>query len=544
EAAMSGERVLVRLRPSPLTTRVRSGPFTAGLAQEIAGRLGGRSSRPLFPIDDRVAMNRSRTRPLLSHALPAEDQAFIRARRRRYGLDRWIVLEIARVETVPRALKRLESHPLVEVVEPDYRGSAAGRRDEPAPNLLCAPNYPFYTPNDPLFFEQWYLDQSSDADIDMPEAWEIIRSALFVPVAVLDTGVDSEHPDLKEALLPGWDFVNNDSDPSDDEGHGSNVTGLLGAIGGNGKGIAGVAFRTSIIPVKILDSNLFGYYSWWASGLYHAAELGARVINISAGGEAYSQALHNAVQYAHDRGAVIFAAMMNTDNDTLHYPAAFTETIAVGATNHNDERASPFVWGGGSSFGNHIDLVAPGDRLLSTYPGGSYASYSGTSQATPLASGVAALMIQLDSDLSPEDIRSILRETADDQVGRPTEDIPGFDIYHGAGRLNAEVALAHVASTVTPPTVLEVYPPRPNPSRGLVVFVYDLVETGSVTLRIYDVRGRLVVTLLDGVVKPPGRWTHPWNGADSTGRMAPAGIYLYELITGGRRVTGKLIRLK
>jgi len=530
-------RVVVRLRHSPLTARFRFERFTPDLAAEIAARLSGTAARPLFPLEDRTALHRSRLRSLLPHAFPAEAEATIHARRRRYGLDRWIILELAEGETVMQALERLARHPLVDDVEPDYRGSGAGFRTSP---ILV----PRYTPNDPRFVQQWYLNQANDADIDMPEAWEITRSALDVPIAVLDTGADLDHPDLATALLAGWDYVNDDPNPSDDEGHGSNVTGLLGAIGGNGIGIAGVAFETLILPIKVLDQDQYGYYTWWASGFYYATDLGVRVINLSAGGENYSAALHTAVRYAYDRGVVICTSMMNFDNAVPYYPAAFSETFAVGATNDEDRRADPFIWGGGSSYGDHIDLVAPGNGLISTYRDGGYAIYAGTSQATALVSGVAALMIQLDVTLTVEEVRTILREKADDQVGRISEDTPGFDIYHGGGRLNAASALDSVAAGALVPTAFTAHPPRPNPSMGPVRFVYDLTEAGPVTLRIYDARGRLVVTVLEGVPRSAGRHVETWYGTDPRGSPVPSGIYLFELIAGRHRATGKLIRLK
>ncbi len=530
-------RVVVRLRNSPLTARFRFEQFTPDLAAEIAARLSGTAARPLFPLEDRTALHRMRLRSLLPHVLPPEAEATIHARRRRYGLDRWIILELAERETVQQALERLARHSLVEVGEPDFRGRGAGFRI--SPTLV-----PRYTPNDPRFAEQWYLDQANDADIDMPEAWEIKRSALAVPIAVLDTGADLDHPDLTAAILPGWDYVNDDPDPTDDEGHGSNVTGLLGAIGGNGIGIAGVAFETLIFPIKVLNQNQEGYYTWWASGFCYAADLGVRVINLSAGGENYSEALHTAVRYAYDRGVVICTSMMNYDNDVPYYPAAFSETIAVGATNDEDRRADPFLWGGGSSYGDHIDLVAPGNGLISTNRNGGYARYAGTSQATALVSGVAALMIQLDVTLTVEEVRTILRKKADDQVGRISEDTPGFDIYHGGGRLNAASALDSVAAATSVPTAFTATPPRPNPSMGPVRFVYDLTEANPVTLRIYDARGRLVITVLEGDWRPAGRHVETWQGTDPRGSLVPSGIYLYELIAGPHRVTGKLVRLK
>lgn len=536
---MAADRVLVRLRPDPLTARVQSGVFTPELAEQLTAALGGRSSIPLFGNGQPDARQLARIQVPIPGALPAESESIRGARLNRFGLDRWIVLYLPEGEGAEEALLRLEIHPLVEIVEPDYLGKAAG---------AVKPAAFAYSPNDPLYDLQWYFEQPSDADIDMSDAWDIARAASDVPVAVLDSGVQLNHPDLRDALLLDWDwdYVNNDPYPSDDAGHGTHVTGLIAATGDNGEGIAGTAFRATIIPLKVLDDDLYGYYSDWSRAFRYAADLGVRIINLSAGGSTTSSALHSAIQYAYDRGVVICTAMMNFGDETPRYPAAYEETIAVGATDRNDQRADPFSIGENtsSSFGEHIDLIAPGDLLISTYFNGDYTSGSGTSQATPLVSGVAALMISLNTDLEPEGVRSILRITTDDQVGRPSEDTPGFDIYHGAGRLNAGSALADVAAAVTIPTTFDAPPPRPNPSYGPVRFPIDLSETEIVTLRIFDTRGRLIRILLDAVSMPAGHHLESWYGADSNGQKVPSGIYIYELIVGSHRVTGKLIRLK
>ncbi|MFC1559212.1 S8 family serine peptidase [Gemmatimonadota bacterium] len=531
-------RVLVRLSPSTLAARVQQERFTTDVASTIASQLSGSLARPLFPLDGQTAVQRQQTRASMEalSLLPVEIEAATRDRHNRFGLDRWIVLELSDGETVEEAVKRLCVLQLVEFVEPDYVGSGAGVR-------ISEYVLPGFNPNDPRFDSQWYLDNVTDADIDMPEAWDIQRSASLVPVAVLDTGADLDHPDLAAGLLPGWDFVNDDSDPADDEGHGTNVTGLIGAIGGNSQGIAGVAFETFITPIKVLDDQQIGYYSWWASGLSYAADLGVRIINLSAGGVNHSESLLAAVQYAHSRDIVICTAMMNENSDVPYYPAAYSETIAVGATDRLDQRADPFVWGGGSSFASHIDLVAPGDGLISTYLNGTYAQYAGTSQATPLVAGVAALMMQIDVTLTPLEIATILTNTADDQVGRPAEDIDGFDRYHGHGRLNAAAALAAAEAGRDPPAAFSIYLPRPNPSSGPVRFVYDLDEPAIVWLRIFDVRGRLVATVLRGISRLPGTHIETWLGTGLDGNQVPSGVYLFELVAGSNRATGKLIRL-
>lgn len=534
-------RVLVKLRPAPLLARLHEEPVRAALA----ARLGGDSVRPLFPPDGGPALRRALGRGPLAGGLGTESASVRNARRRRYGLDRWVVMELAADERVGGAVARLSGDSSVEVVVPDFGGRGAGVLAA-ASHEGAADGYGTarFLPNDPRFAQQWYLDQPGDADIDMPEAWDLRRSTP-IPVAVLDTGVDFTHPDLSGIFEPGWDYVNDDADPSDDQGHGTHVTGLIGAVGGNGVGIAGAAYDVRIVPLKVLDQDNFGFYSWWAAGLVFAADLGVPVVNLSAGGPNPSPALLDAVRYAHDRGSVICVAMMNENSDVPYYPAAYSETIAVGATDVNDARADPFFWGGGSSWGPHIDLVAPGDGLISTRNTGGYVSGGGTSQATPLVTAVVALMMGPRGGIDPEEVRRILRDTADDQVGRPGEDTPGFDVYHGAGRLNAAAAIAEaLAGAPTPGERLQALPPRPNPSRGFVRIGFNLPTSGPVTVKIYDTRGRLVRTLAEGGSFPAGGSFIKWNGSDGSGRPVPSGIYLYEIRAGSARATGKLMRIK
>lgn len=312
----------------------------------------------------------------------------------------------------------------MESAEPDWQGSGAG-----------------VIPNEPLFPLLWSLEQENDADIDALGAWAITLGSEEVVIAILDTGIYLEHPDFAGTLLPGIDIVNNDSDPSDDHGHGTNVAGLAAAIADNGQGIVGTCRRCRVLPVKVIDENNLGYYSWWAQGIAYAIEQNATIINLSLGGDTTSQTLRDALLLAEENGVLMVASMMNTDSDTPFFPAAYPETIAIGATNTHDQRATPFTWGGGSNYGPHIDCTAPGDSMLGPDIGGGTSIWSGTSQAAGLVSGVCGLMLSVNPDLTPTQVRDILNATAQDQVGLPQEDTPGFDPYFGHGRINARAAV-------------------------------------------------------------------------------------------------------
>jgi subtilisin family serine protease len=197
---------------------------------------------------------------------------------------------------------------------------------------------------------------------------------------------------------------------------------------------------------KILDQNGSGLYSWWTDAIYYAVDNGAKVINMSVGGSGFSNSMQEAVDYAYNGGVTIVACMMNENNQVSYYPAKYQNTIAVGATDASDIRAAPFFWSSesGSNYGAHIDVVAPGNYIygLSYSSNTNYNSYwGGTSQATPLVTGLSALLLSQDPGRTPDDIRAILRDTAEDQVGDTLEDVEGFDVYYGYGRVNAHQAL-------------------------------------------------------------------------------------------------------
>ncbi|MCB0615117.1 MAG: S8 family peptidase, partial [Phaeodactylibacter sp.] len=258
-------------------------------------------------------------------------------------------------------------------------------------------------------------------------------------------------------------------------GHGTNVSGIVAAMGNNGAGYAGVDWNSQAMICKILDDQNFGFYSWWTEAIYYAVDNGASVINMSVGGSGFSTSMEQAVNYAHANDVVIVACMMNTNEGAPFYPSAYANTIAVGATDTDDSRVVPFFWSNtsGSNYGPHIDLVAPGNYIygLDEASNSNYNIYwGGTSQASPLVAGVVALMKGLDSGLDVETIRSILRNTADDQVGNPAEDSPGWDRYYGAGRLNAFNALDFLVNMVgeshvqAPWGKVKVYPNPASPN--------------------------------------------------------------------------------
>jgi subtilisin family serine protease len=307
---------------------------------------------------------------------------------------------------IERIEKSLARSGLFTVVERDYIATSAA------------------TPNDPDFASEWHLSK-----IQAAAAWDLTRGA-GITVAVLDSGVDPTHPDLISKLVPGWNFVNSNSDTHDVLGHGTAVAGTIAAATNNSTGVAGVAWSSPIMPLVVLNSSNYANYSDVANAITYAADHGVRIINISLGGSSASATLQNAVDYAWSKGAVVFAAASNNGNSTLYYPAACNNVVAVSATTQTDTLTSF------SNYGSWITLSAPGDVILTTVNGGGYGSWYGTSFASPVAAGVGALVLSKNPSLSPSSLVSILKQTADD-LGSP-----GFDQYFGWGRVNAYKAVS------------------------------------------------------------------------------------------------------
>ena len=256
-------------------------------------------------------------------------------------------------------------------------------------------------PNGPRVGEQWGFNNTSATapntlDIDAFEAWQGSSTTAWdggttgsaaVKIAILDTGINASHPDLSGKVAAGRNFTTgNSTDTSDKNGHGTHVAGTAGAKTNNGASVAGTCPGCTLVPVKVLDNNGSGSWSWIANGLRWAADNGAHVANMSLGDSSGSSTVRDAVNYAWDKGTVMAAAAGNDGTNAAHYPSNYINTISVGATNKNDNKASF------SNYGDQVDIGAPGAGILSTTKDGRYASWNGTSMATPHVAGVAGLV--------------------------------------------------------------------------------------------------------------------------------------------------------
>jgi len=326
------------------------------------------------------------------------------------------------------------------------------------PNVLYAePNYFAFAfdtvPNDAQYGVQWGLPK-----ISAPAAWDISTGDSDVIIAVVDTGIDLDHPDLScpGKLMTGNNFVSPGQPPDDDHGHGTHVAGIAAACTNNVTGVAGVAWGARLMPVKVLDSSGNGTYDQLASGIIYAADRGADIINLSLGGIGSSNALADAIEHAHDQGALVVTAAGNCGSGCWiggqfyynpdFYPAAYPTTVAVAATGQNDD------WVSFSGHRPYVDVAAPGSGIYSIYRDKGYSYQSGTSMSTPFVSGLAALIWSLDSGLPHDQVRSIIQTTANDLEVPSGGGTPGKDDYTGYGRINAAQALESVVNLQTSPT--------------------------------------------------------------------------------------------
>ncbi|MFE1244996.1 S8 family peptidase [Fictibacillus sp. NPDC058756] len=289
------------------------------------------------------------------------------------------------------------------------------------------PNYTYHiswTPNDTYFSNgvQW-----APQKVSAQSAWDITRGSSSVKVAILDTGVDYNHPDLAGGVIKGYDYVDNDWDPMDRHDHGTHAAGIAAATTNNARGIAGMAPNVMIYAVRVLDANGSGSLDDIANGIYHAVDNGAKVVSMSLGGPSGSTSLQNAVNYATSKGAVVVAAAGNENTSAPSYPAYYSGAIAVAATDRNDNRASF------SNYGSWVDVAAPGVDIASTVRNGGYAYMSGTSMACPLVAGIAGLLAS--QGRSAANIRAAIENTADY--------VPGTGSYYSKGRVNAADAVRY-----------------------------------------------------------------------------------------------------
>jgi len=400
-------RLVVRLRQAPVALAL--GATGLGEFDRACRRVGATSLRPLIA-PRRVAR--------------AASEAFVEA-----GLDRIVRVEVAVAE---RDAARAELLRCAEVERVDLADGARGAK----------------VPNDPSWGSQWPLQSNR---LDMPKAWNVLTDATGVPIAVIDSGCDQQHNDFKSNRWInageiagnaidddgngyvddrfGYDFVNLDGDPDDDFGHGTEVAGVLAAVGDNVLNICGVCWKAEVISCKSLDSTGFGTFDELAEGLVYAADNGARVANMSFVASVDDSTLRAAVDYARALEVVQVGAAGNNGNKVVMYPAAYDGVLAVIATDSGDTRWTT------STHGSWCDVAAPGASILTLRNNGGTTTDSGTSFAAPHVAGLAALVRKLNPDLDRLGVELVLCYSAEDRGAA------GFDDDFAWGRVNGQRAL-------------------------------------------------------------------------------------------------------
>lgn len=309
----------------------------------------------------------------------------------------------------------------------------------------------FLTPNDPQYSGLWGIQK-----INSPTAWDTSTGLSSVVVAVIDTGMDINHPDLSGISVNPYSAITGSSNVTDGVGHGTHVSGTVGAIGNNSVGVVGVNWNVSIMPVQVCSPGGCAQTAI-INGIYRAANNGAKVINMSLGTRApgvdrcsSAQDTYKAIAYALSKGVTVVVAAGNDSRDaSLSSPASCAGVIAVGASTQNDGSSSF------TNFGSVVDIAAPGVGIISTFPGG-YKPENGTSMASPHVAGAAALLLSVNPNLSPAQVESCLVNNAD-TISSARQIGP---------RLNVAKALENCAGTpgTQPPTATPVVDTTPIPT--------------------------------------------------------------------------------
>ncbi|MBS8264150.1 peptidase S8 [Mesobacillus boroniphilus] len=281
-------------------------------------------------------------------------------------------------------------------------------------------------PNDLLYQEnyQWNLPV-----IGTEQGWRVSRGNEEIEIAIVDTGVDLDHPDLRNRLVSGYNVIDEKAEPDDDNGHGTHVAGIIASETNNNEGVAGMTWFSKIMPIKAMGAKGYGTTFDIAKGIVWAVDHGADVINMSLGNYQPSKVLEEAVRYAYERDVVMVSAAGNDGSDQPTYPSAYPEVLSVSAVDYNGNRASF------SNYGDYIDISAPGVYIPSTYFNEQYAALSGTSMAAPHVAGLAALIKSANPELKSSQVIKIIKNSAID-LGEQ-----GKDIDFGNGLIDVNSAL-------------------------------------------------------------------------------------------------------
>lgn len=362
------------------------------------------------------------------------------------------------------------------------------------------------TANDPYFASAWHLPK-----VGAPTAWEN-STGNGITIAILDSGVDSSHPDLAGKLVSGWNFIDNNSNTADVYGHGTKVAGAAAAASNNALGVASVASGAKIMPLRVTNTSGTASLTALASGLTWAADHGARVANLSFYGPSASSTVVSAAQYMKNKGGLVTVSAGNYGTEATF--ASTSTMIIVSATGSTDARTS---W---SSYGAYVDVAAPGDGIWTTIKGGGYGAVSGTSFSAPVTAGAIALMMAANPALAPTQLEQLLFSTAKD-LGTV-----GWDKYYGIGRINAAAAVQAAAATQSSdtqsPGVNLTSPTGGGTVKGLVPVGANASDNVGVTKVELRANGTLVAT---DITSP---YSFTWDSTSVSDGNATLTAYAYD----------------
>jgi len=394
----------------------------------------------------------------------------------------------------------------IEFVEPNYKIKAA------------------YTPKDSNYNKQWYLKK-----INAEKAWNTTKGSSAITVAVLDAGIQTGHSEFKGRIINPYNAVT-DSTSLTASSHGTHVAGIIGAANNN-KGTVGVAPNVKIMPIDIFDGKYADTYNE-AAGIIYATDNGANIINMSFGDEYYTYIEEYAIEYAASKGIVLVAAAGNNASSKANYPAGYEPVISVAATTSQD-KSSDY-----SNYGSYIDIAAPGDNIYSTIPMNTYGNMSGTSMATPIVSGTAALVLSKNPLLSAADVKNILIKSTKD-LGTS-----GWDYLYGYGRIDAEKAVKNTPAPFGTLAVNNTYKMEGSNKLNFSVSVYKKTK---VTVRIENSQKKTIRTIISNKSWNGGKLSSSWDGKDDKKKFAANGKYkLIVKATNGKETvyTSKDIQVK
>jgi len=433
-----------------------------------------------------------------------------------------------------------------------------------------------YFPDDPYLIWQWSIHNTAsdntiiakaDADIDMPEAWGIEQGDSSVIIAILDSGIKNWHnefdgriwinkneipdngiDDDKNGFIDdnnGWNFAYGTNNIDDDRGHGTALASIICSNQNNSQGMAGINGKCKIMVLKVSDTSGNALFDNLAKAIQYAINNEAKVINLSLGSSKKSSTLEEYIKSAFEQNVTICAASGNNNVDTVYFPANLSSVISVGSVGPTDIRSKRWIDAvgkiGGSNYGDSLDVVAPGDSIIYLYyKTGNYYRKNGTSLSTAFVTGLASLLISQDTSRTPNNIYRLITTTAEDQVGDPLEDTPGYDKYYGYGRINAYKALLAGQATLLHK--------NPKQAQRSMQFVNVQFEKNINQLRITLFGNNNQKAAAEfKLLTPQGRVVHSVNKVVSSNELSIAlphlsrGIYCYSIELNGNRHNGKFV---